>query len=72
VTGSPRENRRSLGYARDDKGEGSAHLNNYYRGMDRAALDLVIPTGAKRSGGICGSICRHPISTDSPPVNQLA
>jgi hypothetical protein len=26
----------ALGFARDDKGEGSAHLSSRYRGMDRA------------------------------------
>jgi len=32
-----KENCRSLGFARDDKGEGSADLSSRYRGMDRAA-----------------------------------
>jgi hypothetical protein len=32
-----KENCRSLGCARDDKGGGSAHLSSRYRGMGRAA-----------------------------------
>jgi hypothetical protein len=34
-----KENCRSLGYARDDKGKGSDHLSSSYGGMDRAAAD---------------------------------
>jgi hypothetical protein len=40
-------NRRSLGYARDDKGEGGAHLSRRYQGVDRAALSKI--TSSKES-----------------------
>jgi len=50
-----KENCRSLGFARDDKGEGSAHLSSRYRGMDRAiASAFFIPLGGPKAHDFSG------------------
>jgi hypothetical protein len=38
-----KEDCRSLGFARDDKGEGSVHLSSGYQGIDRAIADNLRP-----------------------------
>jgi hypothetical protein len=71
-----KQNCRSLGLARDDKGEGSVHLSSRYEGMDSAAAGYprfsfpLVGRKARLALGLKRSVVEGPAVSLSIPYNK--